>query len=179
MRGERREGRGESGEERGEREEKICQSSGDRNWSSFPSYPYEYFLPASRLSFCQGQRLLSRAHGHAGVGGWPTARTMPGGKWGSLKEVSPASHSFSWISFTVLRTGWRKIMQFSNCLVGLLPPFFGVQPADYVDTAWRRARARDTEKRVLCQSFSSFSWSWHGSCDSSHSSTITRGSEII
>lgn len=120
---------------------KICQSSSDRIWSYFPSYPYHYFSPASRLSCSQGLGLLSRAPGHAGAGGWPAARTVPGGKWGSLRRVSPASHSFSWIPFTVLRTGWTKITQLSNCLVGLLllsilPPLFlfGVQPTGYVDT---------------------------------------------
>lgn len=57
--------------------------------------------------------------------------------------------------------------------------FFGVQPTDYVDAMWRRARARDTEKHVLCQSFFPFSQSYLGSSDSSHSSTFARARERI
>lgn len=51
---------------------------------------------------------------------WP--RNCAGGKWGSPRGVSSASHRVFCLCYrTVLWTEWRKIMQPSKCLVGLLP----------------------------------------------------------
>lgn len=149
------------------KKKKICWSSASRICNCFPSYPYPSSSPASRPSCSQGLGLLSRACGHAGAGVWPTARTVAGEKWGWLRGISPASCSFSWIFFPVLRMGWREIMQLSNCSVGLLPRsilpsphlpllFFGVQPTDYVDTVEQSQGKGHRKTRPPSEFFSLF-----------------------